>query len=112
LPFEVDVDVVGLVVEVEVVVVVGDVVFVGVVVEPLFDPGVFAPVVVGELKDDAAEATEEALAAVLLLLFAITTIATTKPTMIAIRPAISKWMLPWGPPPSSGPMICVGSSCT
>jgi hypothetical protein len=107
LPPEVDVDVVGLVVVVEVVV--GEVVFVCVVVEPV----VLVPVlVVGGISEDAVEAGEEALVMVpLLLLFAMTTIATTRPTMIAIRLAISKWRLPWGRPPS-GPMIRVGSSCT
>jgi len=105
LPPEVDVDVVGLVV---VAVVVGEVVFVCIVVEP----AVLVPVlVVGGLSEDAVEAGEEALVLVPLLLFAMTTIATTRPTMIAIRLAISKWRLLWDRPPS-GPMIRVGSSCT
>lgn len=111
LPPEVFVGVVGLVVVVEVVpVVVGEVVF---VVEPVVVALVERVVVGGEVSGDTVAAVEAEL---LLLLLAITTIATTKPMITAIRPAISRWIFPCGRPPSgsrpSGPIIRVGSSCT
>jgi hypothetical protein len=105
--------VVGVVVVVEVVepVVVGEVVFVDVVVEPVLVPVVVEAVelgtVVGEEPVDAVEEPP-------LWLSAITTTAITRPTITAIRPAIKRWMLPWGRPPGpcpSGPIIRVGSSC-
>jgi hypothetical protein len=83
------------------------------VVEPVLVPVVVEPVVVvGEVSEDAVEAVEEEL----LLLLAMTTIATTRPMITAIRPAISRWIFPYWRPPfgprPSGPIMRVGSSCT
>lgn len=103
---------VGEVVEVDVVV--GEVVEVDepVVVEPV----VVEPVVVGDVIAEAAVDSVEAVELVPLLLFATTTTAIIRPTMIAINPAISRCKFPRGRAPSgprpSGPIIRVGSSCT
>ncbi len=102
--------VVGGVVEV----VVGEVVA---VVDPVVvEPVLVDPVVVGEVIAEAAVDSVEAVELVPLLLFATTTTAMIRPTMIAINPAISRCKFPrgrapFGPRPS-GPIILVGSSCT
>jgi hypothetical protein len=121
LPFSslVVVGVVGVVVVVVVDVVVPVVVgVVAVVVEPVVVVVPVAPVVVDPVvvvvgsvvTEDGVETVELLLSSLL----AITTTATIKPTMTAIKPAISRRVFPCGWPPS-GPcpplrMIRVGSS--
>ena len=61
-------------------------------VDPVVEPVVVEPVVVGRVVTEAGVETVEPLPFSLLL--AITTTATTKPTMTAIRPAISSRVFP------------------
>jgi hypothetical protein len=93
-------------------VVVGVVGVVPVVIDPVVvDPVVVDPVVVSVVVLGSLETVVTVEVVSLPPLLAITTTATTRPTITATRPAIRRRMLPWGLCSSGWRIIRVGSSC-